>query len=136
MPGPADAPPLGGSGGGTTCDIYNPGNSPPAAPDSQASNLVLIEDYGNGLEAGGETAAAEVAAKWTHYAFLADTVDVRDGWANGTFSSSGCSTLYVPNNTGTGLLVVFVERKLPGTPRALKKVYLRRFSVTWPTNDL
>ena len=53
MPGGStNSGPLSGAGGATTGDVYNPGNSPPAAPDSAGVGLTLIEDYRNGLEAG------------------------------------------------------------------------------------
>lgn len=115
----------------TTCDIYRNANSPPAAPDVAAVRAHLRPDFAQGREAG--EGASDVA--WTHVLLVETAVDVRDGWqATGIFL--GHDLVWVPDKNGTKFLVAFVERVGRGTPQDHKRVYLKRDTAPWPTNEL
>jgi hypothetical protein len=111
----------------TTCDIYFNPNVPPAAPDvaGQACALVARFQQGSAASEGDQT------FRWTHLLYLDADVDVRD-----SYPSAPVNRVYVPDKTGTGFDVVFVELVNRGTPARYKRVFLDRRSVTWPSSEL
>ncbi len=118
----------------TTCDIYRPGTSPPANPAVENVRCHLKADYFLGLQIGEE--ADKAGLKFTHTMLVEPDVDIRDDYEVANPSTMNSDAVYIPNQTGTEFLVVFVERKSKGTPEDHKKVYLRRLMPTWPTTEL
>jgi hypothetical protein len=120
----------------TTCDIYRS----TGALASQSNKIFLTEDY---ARAHFPNIVASTTGRWTHVAYMAPTTDIRDAYAPGaTFSDtfgSTFDTIYVPNKTDSRKVaynVVFVERVGKGTIHDLKRVYLSRAAVTWPSANL
>jgi hypothetical protein len=58
-----------------TCDIYHPGNAPPAAPDVAAVPIFLKADWVGGQEHGEGRATIN---NYTHVILMDVAVDVRD----------------------------------------------------------
>jgi hypothetical protein len=122
----------------TTCDIYRPGNAPPAAPDVAGVACYFLPTervtYNYGTAFGSPGFA-------THVLLVAPTTDIRDGYT-GTpptqgLASGTCDTVYIPNrNSNVAYKVAEVKRVGLGTPLDHKRAYLIRVSVTYPTNDL
>lgn len=111
----------------TTCDIYRSGNAPPSSPAVAGAAIHITGNFTWRLE-GGEGLAAEL--RYTHVMLVEAAVDVRDGFAS--FSSiSGPDTVYVPDQNGIPLQVVFVERRQRGTAQDHKRVYLHRDRIDW-----
>ncbi len=115
----------------TTCDIYRPGNAPPAAPDLAGVKCAL--------EPRGQSALT--TGTYTHVLLVGPTVDIRDGFIAGSFSfdATRADVVYVPDRNGVKYLVVLVRRKGRGTALDHKQVLLERVSgssIDWPTNDV
>lgn len=112
----------------TTCDIYRAGNAPPSAPNMAGVVSHLVPCFERGREAGeGEAAALH----FTHLLYVELATDMRDDF--GEYSVTGnADTVYVPDQSGIPLQVVFVERVGRGGPQECKKVYLDRKLPTWP----
>jgi hypothetical protein len=127
----------------TTCDIYRPTNSPPAAPDVAGVKCFLAPDFAAShlaaVQAGGTN---QTAWRWTHVLLVAATVDVRDPYKGGGpgGETAGLVTdadkVFVPDKNGTPFTVIFVERLGLGTSLDAKRVYLQRQVPVWPTNNL
>lgn len=113
----------------TTCDIYRSGVAPPAAPSVAGIACHLTGNYGQGVEAGE---LAPGPFRFSHVLLVDAGVDVRDDYNAGVIGTA-MDALYVPDKNGTPFKIVFVERRLKGTPLDHKKVYLSRQTVTWPT---
>ena len=111
----------------TTCDIYYDPNVPPAAPDVAGIACTLIAHF----EEGSATSEGDQTYRWTHILYVDATIDVRD-----SYPSAPVNRVYIPDKTGTGWNVVFVEMLNRGTPAMYKRVFLNRLSVTFPTNEL
>jgi hypothetical protein len=116
----------------TTCDIYRAGSTPPATPDVPAVPCFLQPNWRGGQEAGDYSNKFMI---WTHVLLVETKMDVRDSYV-GQAGAVAQDTLYVPDQTGTGFNVVFVERIQRGTPYDHKRVYLDRMTPNWPTNEL
>jgi hypothetical protein len=111
----------------TTCDIYRTGRAPPTAPDVGGVPCYLLGNYYAGLEHGeGDS----TTLKYSHTMLVDVSTDVRDGYVTGVINSV-YDTAYVPDKTGVGYNVVFVERKRVATGD-FKKVYLARKAPAWP----
>jgi hypothetical protein len=117
-----------------TCDIYRAGNAPPAAPDVAAVPCSLEADYARGLERG--EFRSEAVLNFTHIMLVDAAVDIRDNYSADLTTTLNSDAVYVSDQTGTRFIVTFVEIKGKGTPHEFKKVYLRRSTVTWPTQEL
>jgi hypothetical protein len=116
----------------TTCDVYRTGNAPPSAPDITAVPCFLSCDWRGGQEAGDRNSNS---LTWTHILLVDGKSDLRDGYA-GQSAFSPQDTIYVPDQTGTPFLVIFIERLQPGTAYEHKRVFLDRQTPTWPTDEL
>ena len=116
----------------TTCAIYRAGTGPPAAPVVKNVPCFLQCDWRGGQEAGEHVVAALV---WTHVMLLDVSVDIRDAYS-GQCTVTAQDTIYIPDETATGFLVVFIERLQRGTAHEHKRVFLDRKTPTWPSNDL
>ena len=113
----------------TTCDIYREGNAPPASPDVPAVPCCFISCFDIGRERGEK--------EGQQYRFTAKMLvplgtDVRDDFNAWTGTASTRDAVYVPNRTGTGYKVAFVERVNRGLAGDALCVYLDRLAVTWP----
>lgn len=126
-PAGAAAPPRGRPANNTTADIYFAPNVPPAAPDVAGVPVHLAPRFAH----GSESSEGDQDLRWTHIAYVSDTVDVRDN-----YPSAPTHTLYVPDKTGTGFEVVFVELVGRGTGSKYKRIFLDRQQPAWPTNQL
>jgi hypothetical protein len=116
----------------TSCDIYRNGNAPPAAPDVAGVPCYLTCDWRGGQEAGDRNS---VNLTWTHVMLIEINVDLRDSYVGrGIFSQQ--DTVYLPDQSGTAFVVVFVERLQRGTAHEHKRVFLDRQQPTWPSNEL
>ena len=111
----------------TTCDVYLDPNVPPAAADSAAVACHLSPDF----RGGSEGSEGDVNLRWTHVLSCAPNVDVRDSYPN-----NPVNRVYVPDKTGTGFDVVFVELVGRGQADKYKRVFLDRRAPTFPTNEL
>ncbi len=111
----------------TTCDIYYSPNVPAAAPDVAGKGGCLVARF----QQGSESSEGDQTFRWTHLLYLDADVDVRDSYPN-----APVNRVYVPDKTGTGFDVVFVELVNRGTPAKYKRVFLDRRAVTFPTNEL
>jgi hypothetical protein len=113
----------------TTCDIYRAGSAPPAAPSVAGVRCHLTPAYAQGQ------ALVSASYLYTHVLLVNADVDVRDGYDNNTFGA-GLDSVYVPDQNGTRFYVVFVERADRGTSGDHKRVFLRRGTPGWPSNDV
>ncbi len=111
----------------TTCDIYYSPNVPPAAADVAGTACTLVARF----EQGSATSEGDQTFRWTHLLYLDAAIDVRDSYPNAPINR-----VYVPDKTGTGFNVVFVELLNRGTAARYKRVFLNRLSVAFPTNEL
>jgi hypothetical protein len=111
----------------TTCDVYFDPNVPPASADVAGVACHLAARFAQGAEAS----EGDQALRWTHLLYVDSAVDVRDDYPN-----TPANRVYVPDSTGTGFDVVFVETINRGTPAAYRRVYLDRRQPTWPTDQL
>ena len=102
----------------TTCDIYRPGRAPPAAPD--------VAGVPAALSPQGDNIKTTIA--YTHWIDVPLATDVRP--------SSGGDALYVPDKNGTAFNVVAVERIRFGSGKDYRRAYLKRLSVSWPSDQL
>ena len=115
------------SANNTTCDIYFSPNVPPASPDVAGVSCSLVPRFPEGSEAS----EGDQTFRWTHVLCVDLSVDVRDTWP-----SAPAHRVYVPDSSGTGFDVVFVELLNRGSAAAYKRVYLKRRAATFPTNEL
>jgi hypothetical protein len=113
----------------TTCDIYRVGNTPPAAPDVAGVACHLRPAYQEGLERGDSEAAK---FRYTHVLSVNVDVDIRDDFNEYTGAAGNRDEVYIPDKTGIGFKVNFVERVGRGGAIDHKRVYLDRKAVTWP----
>jgi hypothetical protein len=116
----------------STCDIYRTGNRPPAAPDVAAVPCYLSCDWRGGQEAGDRNNAT---LTWTHVMLVDVSVDIRDAYTGQSIFSQQ-DTVFVPDQSGTPFVVIFIERLQRGTAHEHKRVFLDRRTPTWPTNEL
>jgi hypothetical protein len=116
----------------TTCDIYRTTRAPPLGPDIAGVPCYLKACYNEGLEHGESD---NPAFRYTHVMLVDVSTDVRDSYNSGSQGTSN-DFLYVPDKNGQGYGVVFVERAAWGTPFDHKRVYLSRYTVSWPQNNL
>jgi len=114
-----------------TCDIYHPGNAPPAAPDVAAVPIFLKADWVGGQEHGEGRSTIN---NYTHVLLMDASVDVRDNWSPS--GAAATNSLYIPDKNGTPFNIIFVERVLRGTPQDHKRIYVQRQGPTWPTSNL
>jgi len=114
-----------------TCDIYHPGNAPPAAPDVAAVPIFLKADWVGGQEHGEGRSTIN---NYTHVLLMDVSVDVRDNWSPS--GAAATNKLYIPDKNGTPFTIIFVERVLRGTPQDHKRVHVQRQGPTWPTSNL
>jgi len=117
----------------TTCDVYRPGNAPPAAPDAAGVRGHLSAAYPSALERGEGDADQ---TKFTHVLLVDLAADVRDGYGAGGVTTANADSVYVPDKNGTKFLVTFVERRQRGQAADHKRVYLMRHTPGWPTSNL
>lgn len=117
----------------TTCDIYRAGSAPPAAPSVAGVPCHLTSAFARGLETGEGDARATY--RFSHILLVDVSVDIRDDFDTGTIGAN-FDTVYIPDKNGTAFRVRFVERRLRGTDKDHKKVYLARETPSWPTTDL
>jgi hypothetical protein len=113
----------------TTCDIYRVGNAPPSAPDVAGVPLFITYCYDIGRERGEKEAQQ---FRFTAIANVDLTADIRDDFSDWTGSATNRDTIYVPDKTGIGYKVIFVETIGRNTPQQRRRVYLDRMTVTWP----
>jgi hypothetical protein len=117
----------------TTCDIYRVANAPPAAPDIAGVSIALKPDW-RGANAKGFFQIN--ALMWTHVAYMAPNVDIRDRYT-GQMTTAAQDFVWIPDQTGTRFTVQFVQVIGLGTPGAHKQVFLdRNPAPPWPTNNL
>jgi len=116
----------------TTCHIYRPATSPPAAPAVAGVRSLLQSSYARCLEQGENDPADW---QWTHVLLVDRDTDIRDDYALGVPQATRDS-VYIPTQSGTRYDVLFVERKGRGTPADHKKVYLRRYAPSWPSENV
>ena len=65
------------------------------------------------------------------------STDLRDGYHGQCGINAGSEDyVYVPDQTGTPFQVSFVEVAHFGLSTVHKRVYLKRLTPNWPTNDL
>jgi pimeloyl-ACP methyl ester carboxylesterase len=108
----------------TTMDVYRNGNAPPAAPDVAGVPILIYANFWIRGEAGEGDAAV---GHFSHVAIIeAPFIDIRDDYNEGTRGAL-FDTVYVPDKTGTGLVVRFVETMAdPETAALSQRVYLDR----------
>ncbi len=100
----------------TTADVYRSGHTPPAAPDVAGITIHLQGRYRN----------TKPAPTYTHRAYIALGIDVRDG-----------DLLCVPNQNGTRFTVVRLGRVRSLGGMEVKSVLLNRQAAPpWPTQNL
>lgn len=115
----------------TTLDIYRNANDPPAAPDVAGVSGLLRPAYHAGSEASERTGGTA----WTHVLLVDSSIDIRDGYVNGTPLAGAFDKVYVPDRNGTPFRVIFVELiRLKLAEH--KRVYLQRAALSWPTEHL
>ncbi len=112
----------------TTCDVYRSTGVPPATPDVAAVSCALIPAFREGSEAS----EGDQDFRYTHVLYCDPEVDIRDSYP----AAPAADTIYVPDRTGTGFQVVFVELVNRGQPNGYLRVYLDRKAPTWPTSEL
>lgn len=112
-----------------TCDIYRAGNAPPSAPDVAGVSCHVRPAYREGRERGDSEAAQ---LRYTHVLSVDLAVDVRDDFSAFTGSATNRDVLYIPDQTGVGFQVNFVERVNRGGSGDHKRVYLDRKLPAWP----
>jgi hypothetical protein len=116
----------------TTCDIYRPGFSPPAAPNVVGVKIFLTSDYQRREETGEGDAST---LRYTHLALMPNGTDVRDLF--GQFAGTGIGdACWVPDRNGTPFRVHKVDSVGIGTGNAYLRVYLDRGTPPWPTSNL
>lgn len=103
----------------TTCDVYYNGVSPPAAASVAAVPCCLLPNFREGSEAS----EGDQAFRYTHVMTCSATVDIRDN-----YPTAPNSTLFVPDKTGNGWDIVFVETVNRGLPTVYKRIFLDRKS--------
>ncbi|MGF1582381.1 MAG: hypothetical protein ACFCD0_23900 [Gemmataceae bacterium] len=108
----------------TTADILNAG-----AVVEAGITIDLYGAYVTGLEFAESTSEKNI--KSTHHAYIDPLLDIRDGFDKGTFTEE--DSLGVPDAEGTIYLVVYRQ---VNWLREKHKLYLRRETPTWPTNNL
>jgi len=111
----------------TTYDFYISPNDAPAAPDKCAIKAHLEAEF----EMATQHAQNDANFRWTHGMYVQDTEDIRDTWP-----ANPANKVYIPDKTATAFLVVFVETLNRNTPQQYKRVFLRRQSPHWPTDQL
>jgi hypothetical protein len=121
----------------TTMDIYRSGNTPPSAPDVASVSAYMIPDFANAHQA---QTTSSTTMRWTHVALVPTGIDIRDaytgGGAAGETLGSNADSIYIPDKTGTGWAVVFVQQiRNPGGSDFLK-VFLLRQTPSWGTAGL
>jgi len=107
----------------TTCDIYRTGITPPATPSVAGVPCVLQNDWRGGQQ-GRDRVAGTLT--WTHVMLVDVTVDIRDAYV-GASTLSPQDAVYIPDHTGTGYNVIFIEI----VDNAYKRVYLDRQAPDW-----
>jgi len=115
----------------TTMDVYRVGVAPPAAPSVPAVQILLEADFHIRSEASEGDAAV---GHYSHTALIqSPPVDVRDDYNEGT-RGSNYDSVYIPDKTGTGFVVRFVEIiALEGSAALYQRVYLdRKIPPNWP----
>lgn len=122
----------------TTCDIYRSTSPPPpAAPDVAAVPCVLLPDFAGCHRAMGEGGGASGnELRWTHVLLVDVSVDIRDAYTGADDVGTTLDHVYVPDKDGTKFDVIFVERLGYTGDSDHKRAYLRRDTVSWPTNYL
>ena len=122
LPAPANA----------TFDLYRGGAAPPASPTLAGLAGHLRSTFREGIDA-----LADAPSSYTHLLLVDPLLDVRDIDDSGSPSSVDLpDRVFIPDATGVGYLVVFVERRLRGTPFDHRRVYLSRSAVAWPSDDV
>ncbi len=117
-----------------TFDLYRGDNSPPGTPDVSAAGY-LRPAFTRGLEAG--EGLADTGQRFSHLLMVDPSCDVRDLYHAGTLLTATSSDfVYVPDQEGTPFRVVFVERRLRGSPFDHLRVFLSRGEVAWPSVDV
>jgi len=111
----------------TTYDFCIAPNDAPAAPDKSAIKAHLEAEF----EMATQHAQNDANFRWTHRMYVQDTEDIRDTWP-----ANPANKVYIPDETGTAFLVVFVETLNRNTPQQCKRVFLRRQSPHWPTDQI
>ena len=101
------------------CDIYRPGNAPPAAADVSGVPGHLASAFHHGLSAGR---LIPVEQRFTHLLLLESDVDVRDNYDGGVLAGDA-DTVAIDT---AAFRVVFVERRQRGTVNDHLRVYLSR----------
>lgn len=115
----------------TTMDVYRVGTSPPAIPAVPAVPILLEADFHIRAEAGEGDAAV---GHYTHTALIQfPPIDIRDDYNEGT-RGANYDTVYIPDKTGTGLVVRFVEIiAIEGSAALYQRVYLdAKYPPAWP----
>ena len=107
----------------TSFDLYRGGAVPPA--DSTVAGLAgyLEVAMPQALVAGRHVDAWQ---RFTHRLLVDLSVDVRDLFDGGSLASGNPDAVYIPDGTGVGYRVAFVERRLRGTAFDHLCVYLSR----------
>ncbi|MBI3406938.1 MAG: hypothetical protein HY040_01095 [Planctomycetes bacterium] len=108
----------------TTCDIYRNNSTLSAAGvackiQSVFEHALKVDEHVN------------PAKKYSHILMVDYTVDIRDGYSYGIITAANQDKVYVPDASGTLFLVVFVQRE-----NNVKRVYLKRQGVSWPSNEV
>ena len=116
----------------TLCDVFRAGTGPPAAPAIKAVPGFVQGDWRGGQEAGDRNVNA---LAWTHVMLVDIGIDIRDAYT-GHCTAAMQDTIYIPDENGTGFVVVFIELLQRGTAHEHKRVFLDRKTPTWPSNDL
>lgn len=116
----------------TTAVAYRAGNSPPSAPDVTLFPCTLWASFQLRVEAGeGDTAAGH----FSHIMTCHVDTDIRDDYDEGTPGANN-DAVYVPDENGTEFGVRFAEVVELTDGTLVRRVYLDRREVTWPSSDL
>ena len=113
----------------TTFDLYRT-----ETPSTETPTLAAIPAR---LEAVFDQGLRALEFRYTHLLYVDLAVDIRDVFDTGTMlSTPPPDRVYIPNRDGTMFRVVFVERLHRGTTQDMKRVYLTRGRVAWPSCEL
>jgi hypothetical protein len=126
-PGALPPAPLGLPAPNTTYDFYISPNDAPAAPDQSAIKVHLEAEF----EMATQHSQLDPSFRWTHRAYVQDSEDVRDTWP-----AAPANKVYIPDKTGVAYTVVFVRVINRNTPSQYKRVFLKRQTVTWPSDNV
>ncbi len=111
------------------CNIYRANNAPPSAPDVANVPCTLTVKGASDL----------TTPYYTHVMLVATSVDIRDDYSGGQFTTVGTQMdkVYFPSlGAQNEYRVVIVRRVGAGTALDHKQVLLKRETSVFPANDV